>query len=239
MAGQFPTEFLHGQPVATYTHQFDGEIFGFHALQEVVFAKQRFPIALKGQGNDALYLGQHVTLKGDSRGYIPGRLNPHGSATIVGFAEPFSQGESDHIVKVVESDNGTRDDAVSIKPSNIQEVISPLDIKDDIRIGDMQVGGTRIDLLFTPLKDSKNTHILALHHTRGEEDTVIKIGDNVDVQERGDQRYDGYVTGISVDTDAAGYPDVLVHVSHLDGKYVSVQLVDYHRVTPIPVSNKN
>lgn len=52
---------------------------------------------------------------GDSRGYVPSGFRHGGQVQIVGFTEPFKDGESDHIVEVTD---GTHDGWV--KPSNIQ-----------------------------------------------------------------------------------------------------------------------
>jgi hypothetical protein len=60
-----------------------------------------------------------VVLFDDSRGYVPSGFSPGDEVTILGFTEPFKNGESDHIVKVSnESTQGW------VKRSNIQRSIS-------------------------------------------------------------------------------------------------------------------
>ena len=72
-------------------------------------------VALTGEGEPELRLGMQVILLGDSRGYVPSGFRHGGQVQIVGFREPFKDGESDHIVEVTD---GTHDGWV--KPSNIQ-----------------------------------------------------------------------------------------------------------------------
>jgi hypothetical protein len=71
-------------------------------------------LALAGDGQPKLQVGMQVTLLGDSRGYVPSGFRDRQQAQIVGFAEPFKDGRSDHIIQV-------RDEKQDgwVKPSNI------------------------------------------------------------------------------------------------------------------------
>lgn len=95
--------------------KFGHNIFGYTTL---IRDGQSF-VALTGEGVDDLRSGMTVTLLGDSRGYVPSGFHPGDEVIIVGFAEPFKDGKSDHIVKVDnEKCSGW------IKPSNIQRNVS-------------------------------------------------------------------------------------------------------------------
>jgi hypothetical protein len=56
-----------------------------------------------------------VVLLGDSRGYVPSWFRHGQQVRIVGFAEPFKDGESDHIIEVTDGKHEGW-----VKPSNIQ-----------------------------------------------------------------------------------------------------------------------
>jgi hypothetical protein len=95
--------------------RFGHNIFGYTTL---VREGDTF-IALTGEGEQELRLGMTVVLLGDSRGYVPSGFSPSDEVTILGFTEPFKNGESDHIVKVSnETTQGW------VKPSNIQRSMS-------------------------------------------------------------------------------------------------------------------
>ena len=72
-------------------------------------------VALTGDGQQELRVGMTVVLLGDSRGYVPSGFSPGDEVTIMGFTEPFKNGESDHIIKV-----GNASLQGWVKPSNIQ-----------------------------------------------------------------------------------------------------------------------
>jgi hypothetical protein len=94
---------------------FGHNIFGYTTL---VREGNRF-VALVGAGQQELRVGMHVVLLGDSRGYVPSGFSPGDEVTIVGFGEPFKNGESDHIVEVSEGEHRGW-----VKPSNIQRNVS-------------------------------------------------------------------------------------------------------------------
>jgi hypothetical protein len=95
--------------------RFGHNIFGYTTL---VCEGDTF-VALNGDGEQELRVGMTVVLLGDSHGYVPSGFSPGNEVTIVGFTEPFKNGESDHIVKV-----GNKSWQGWVKPSNIQRNIS-------------------------------------------------------------------------------------------------------------------
>jgi TIR domain len=78
-------------------------------------------VALKGEAERDQRIGMRVVLLGDSRGYVPSGFDHGQEVSIVGFTEPFKDGESDHIIRV---SDGKRSGWV--KPSNIQRSINEL-----------------------------------------------------------------------------------------------------------------
>ncbi|HXJ47832.1 MAG TPA: hypothetical protein VNF91_01570, partial [Candidatus Acidoferrum sp.] len=95
--------------------EFGHDIFGYTTLvrDNDVF------VALTGRDVAQLRVGMKVVLLGDSRGYVPSGFSPGDEVMIVGFAEPFKGGTSDHIVQVTkDSERGW------VKPSNIQRGLS-------------------------------------------------------------------------------------------------------------------
>lgn len=93
------------------TVTFGHNIFGYTTL---VRDGDTF-VALAGEAEPELRVGMEVVLLGDSRGYVPSDFRHAQRVRIVGFTEPFKDGESDHIIEVTD---GTRHGWV--KPSNIQ-----------------------------------------------------------------------------------------------------------------------
>ena len=89
---------------------FGDNLFGYTTLVR----KGNTFVALAGDGQPKLQVGMRVTLLGDSRGYVPSGFRDRQEAQIVGFAEPFKEGRSDHIIQVSdEKQEGW------VKPSNI------------------------------------------------------------------------------------------------------------------------
>jgi hypothetical protein len=95
--------------------RFGHSIFGYTTIVQ----EGNTFVALTGEGEPELRVGMEVVLLGDSRGYVPSGFSPGDEVTIVGFTEPFKNGESDHIVKVSNKSTQGR-----VKPSNIQRSIS-------------------------------------------------------------------------------------------------------------------
>src|ERR1700694_4400449 len=91
--------------------RFGHNIFGYTTL---VREGDTF-VALTGDGEQELRVDMMVVLLGDSRGYVPSGFSPGDEVTILGFTEPFKNGESDHIVRV-----GNKSQQGWVKPSNVQ-----------------------------------------------------------------------------------------------------------------------
>jgi len=103
----------HREGILSDTFKFGCSVFGYTAL-----VREGDFVALTGDGEQKLQVGMKVVLLGDSRGYVPSGFSPGDEVTIVGFTEPFKDGESNHIVNVRnQSHEGW------VKPSNIQRNI--------------------------------------------------------------------------------------------------------------------
>lgn len=82
-------------------------------------------VALEGPSVSPLRKGMVVTLRGDSKGYIPRGFRAGQIATIIGFYVPFDdRGSSDHVVVV--SDGTT---VGGVKPWNVMPLeYRPVDL---------------------------------------------------------------------------------------------------------------
>ncbi len=76
-------------------------------------------VALRGETETELRIGMQIVLLGDSQGYVPSGFRHGQEVRIVGFVEPFKNGESDHIVQVTDGNYEGW-----VKPSNIQRAIN-------------------------------------------------------------------------------------------------------------------
>lgn len=97
---------------------FPDDIFGYKMAQ-VKDGK----IAAIG-GNDGkvpyLHLNDIVKPKGDSKGFVPGGLDPDQDTEIVEFIEPFKDGRTDAIVRVKQGDK-----TAWLKPYQMEQVYFP------------------------------------------------------------------------------------------------------------------
>jgi hypothetical protein len=68
-------------------------IFGYTSL-----LRRPHYFALKGDGAENLLVGMVVEMSGDSNGYVPSHFAPGEHVLITAFAEPFKDGNADHII---------------------------------------------------------------------------------------------------------------------------------------------
>lgn len=230
-------EMLPGVPAALATQGINRTLYRFPILTEAVFSNQKFPVALVGENGEGIYLGHFTTIKKDDEGYLPGYAAPNARVLVVRLEDPSVRRGDNHIVKVIQDQAGYSSSPIAITPAHVDKLFLVNDavIQGEIRVGSVPGREGDVRLLYVPTRHANNQegiHVLAINVTQERNDTVVKIGDLVQVNQHDHApAYHGLVAGFRVNMPEGYRPEVLVDVMKSDERPLH-RFSDYHLVSP-------